>query len=96
MRVSNYLKDVILEATQKSFGNCEVILFGSRTDDSKKGGDFDIAIKTNLSKEEFKKAKVQFFKQLILKDLNLPIDLIAYNHTNELLKKEIDSKGVKL
>ncbi len=96
MRVSNYLKDAILEAAQKSFGNCEVILFGSRTDDSKKGGDFDIAIKTNLSKEEFKKAKVKFFKQLILKDLNLPIDLIAYNQTDELLKKEIDNKGVRL
>ena len=96
MRVSDYLKKVILDAVQKSFGNCEVIFFGSRTDDKKKGGDFDIAIKSNLSKEEFKKAKVQFFKQLILKDLDLPIDLIAYNHINELLKNEVDSQGVRL
>ncbi len=96
MRVSNYLKNTILEVIQNSFGNCETILFGSRTDNSKKGGDFDIAIKCNLSKEEFKKAKVQFFKELILKDLDLPIDLIAYNHAGKMLKNEIDRKGVKL
>lgn len=79
-----------------SFGACEVVLFGSRVDDTKKGGDFDIAIKGNISKQEFREAKVQFFKQLVLNDLSLPIDLIAYNYANETLKKEIDTKGVKL
>lgn len=96
MRVSNYLRDTILKAINKSFGACEVVLFGSRVDDTKKGGDFDIAIKSDLSKSDFKQAKVQFVKQLILNDLYLPIDLIAYNHINEILKHEIDTKGVKL
>jgi predicted nucleotidyltransferase len=97
MRVSNYLKDKILTTIYKSFGKCEVILFGSRVDDNKSGGDFDIAIKSNLSKEEFKKAKIAFFKEMILSDLDLPIDLIDYNHVkNSILKNEIDKKGVKL
>ena len=96
MRVSNYLKLAIVKAIKNSFWDCEIILFGSRSDSSKSGGDFDIAIKCNLSKDEFKKAKVKFFKELILKDLDLPIDLISYNHANSLLKSEIDSKGVKL
>ncbi len=96
MRVSNYLRETILKAINKSFGACEVVLFGSRVDDNKRGGDFDIAIKSNISKQEFREAKVQFFKQLVLNDLSLPIDLIAYNYANEMLKKEIDTKGVKL
>ena len=96
MRVSDYLQRTIHSAVGKSFGKCELILFGSRVDDSKKGGDFDIAIKSNLSKEAFRKAKVQFFKQLILQDLDLPIDLVAYNHIQESFKKEIDTKGVRL
>ena len=95
MRVSNYLKTIILKAIKNSFGDCEVILFGSRVDKSKSGGDFDIAIKSTLSKSEFKKAKVKFFKEIILQDLDLPIDLISYNHANTFLKKEIDSKGIK-
>ena len=94
VRVSKYIKYSILSAIDKSFGDCEVILFGSRADDSKKGGDFDIAIKTELSKEEFRKAKVIFFKELLLNDLELPIDLISYNHINQDFKSEINRKGV--
>jgi len=96
MRLSDYLHRTIKNAISKSFGECEIILFGSRTDDSKKGGDFDIAIKGNLSKEEFRKGKVQFFKELILQDLDLPIDLILYNHARDPFRREIDASGVKL
>ena len=95
MRVSPYLKEQFLKAGKEAFGKCELILFGSRVNDDKAGGDFDIAINYNMKKEEFKKAKVKFFKYLLLKDLDLPIDLVHYNTTNELLKKEIQ-KGEKL
>ena len=90
MRISNYLRNNILQASKIAFEECELILFGSRIDDTKKGGDFDIAIKKKMSSEEFKKAKVQFFKTLILNDLDLPIDLVLYDKANDLLKQEID------
>ena len=89
MRISNYLKKEFLKASKIAFGECELILFGSRVDMNKKGGDFDIAVVKDISKEEFKKAKVQFFKYLLLKDLDLPIDLVHFNSANELLKSEI-------
>ena len=95
MRVSLYLKEQFLKAANVAFGKCELILFGSRANDEKVGGDFDIAINCNMEKEEFKKAKAKFFKYLLLKDLDLPIDLVHYNTANELLKKEIQ-KGKKL
>jgi len=95
MRLSAYLKDEILQASQKAFGECELILFGSRIDNNKRGGDFDIAVVKDMSKEEFRKAKIQFFKYLLLRDLDLPIDLVFYNKANEVFKKEID-KGVRL
>ena len=96
MRIPKYIKDTITQAAHTSFGGCEAILFGSRTDDSKKGGDFDIAIKGNIEYEGFKKAKVQFFKTLLLHDLDLPIDLVHYASANKLLQHEIDKKGVRL
>jgi len=96
MRLSDYLQGVIQNAISKSFGECEIILFGSRTDDSKKGGDFDIAVKCNLSQREFQRAKVQFVKELILQDLDLPIDLISYNHARDSFRKEIDRSGIEL
>ena len=95
MRVSNYLREEIKNASNIAFGEADLILFGSRVDGSKKGGDFDIAVVKEMSVESFKEAKVQFFKYLILKDLDLPIDLVLYSKANELLKQEID-KGEKL
>ena len=95
MRVSKYLKNEIKQACKNAFGECELILFGSRVDDGKKGGDFDIAVVKDIDKESFKKAKVQFFKYLFLKDLDLPIDLVLYSEANEFFKREID-KGEKL
>ena len=95
MRVSSYLKNEIKNASKVAFGDIDLILFGSRVDESKRGGDFDIAVVSNISYEEFKNAKVQFFKYLILKDLDLPIDLVLYSKANKLLKEEID-KGERL
>jgi predicted nucleotidyltransferase len=96
VRVSKYIRHSILSAVDKSFGDCEVVLFGSRVDDEKKGGDFDIAIKSDLSKEEFKRAKIRFFKELLLNDLDLPVDLISYKHANQHFKSEIDHNGILL
>ena len=95
MRISDYLRNIFLEASKSAFGDCKLIMFGSRIDDSKRGGDFDIAIKGDMTVEEFKKAKVAFFKTLILKDLDLPIDLVLYDKANDILKQEIE-KGEEL
>ena len=62
----------------------------------KKGGDFDIALKGDMTKKAFNEGKVKFFKKLILKDLDLPTDLVFYNQSKKELQKEIDSKGMKL
>jgi len=44
MRITEYEKDTIVEAVKSVDPEAKVWLFGSRTDDSKKGGDIDIAI----------------------------------------------------
>ena len=95
MRLSNFLIQKIKKAVYKSFGEVEIYLFGSRIDDEKRGGDIDIAIKGNFSNEEFKKLKVKFFKEMMLMDLDLKIDLVNFNTTDKLLKKEL-KKAIKL
>ena len=96
MRISDNLKNRLLKLFYESFGDVEIILFGSRVDDTKRGGDFDFAIK-GISKEEFKKRKLQFLKLLLLNDLDdLPMDIVHFEGSNELLKNEIINKGIKL
>jgi predicted nucleotidyltransferase len=48
MRISEYEKSVILEAVKSLDPLAGVWLFGSRTDDNKKGGDIDIAILSKI------------------------------------------------
>ena len=96
MRISDNLKNLLLKLFKESFGDVEVILFGSRVDDTKNGGDYDFCIK-NISKEEFKKNKTKFFKLLLINDLDdLPIDIVHFDSVSDLLKTEIIKKGIKL
>jgi predicted nucleotidyltransferase len=44
MRITNAEKDVLVTSVHQEDRNARVWLFGSRVDDSKKGGDIDIAI----------------------------------------------------
>ena len=44
MRITEDQKNVIVEAVINIDPNAKIWLFGSRTDDSKKGGDIDIGI----------------------------------------------------
>ena len=96
MRLSKNILKIIKLALLKSFPNEEVYLFGSRVDDNKNGGDIDLAIKGNLSKEEFKTKKIQFFTELFKQDFDIKIDLVFYNSADNLLKSEIDKNGIKI
>ena len=56
MRLSQYEVESIKKAFQQSFEDGEVYLFGSRVDDSLKGGDIDLYLqpagKNNLSEKK--------------------------------------------
>jgi predicted nucleotidyltransferase len=95
MRISTPLQNLFKNLIKAKLTNTQIVLFGSRTDDNAFGGDFDLAVKGNFSDDEFNIMKTYFFKQLLLKDLDLPVDLINYNQTKGLFKQEID-KGIVL
>ena len=95
MRLSNHLQKIIKQSIYDSFGLVDVYLFGSRTDDTKKGGDIDIAIDTADSAEEFKTKKIKFISLLLKHGFDLKIDLVQYKRNNKLLLKEIKSAGIK-
>ena len=92
MRLENIVLNKIKEAIYNSFGDVKIYLFGSRVDDTKKGG--DIAIDTNLDAIEFRRRKIKFLTNLFKKDFHLKIDIVNLNTKDELLKKQVEKDGI--
>jgi predicted nucleotidyltransferase len=62
MRITENEKNVIINAVKSADPGAKVWLFGSRTDDSKKGGDIDIAIfSEKISRDVMQEIKVRRF-----------------------------------
>ena len=93
MRLSHREINIIISKAKLIFDDAIVYLFGSRTDDSKSGGDIDLYIVTNIKNNIFqKKLKLQ----IILEDiLYKPVDVIISQDKNRLIEKEA-LKGIKI
>ena len=96
MRLEKRIIDKLKQAVYNSFGDVNIYLFGSRTDDTKKGGDIDIAIDTNLSRLEFRKSKAKFISNLIKDNFELKIDVFNYNTTDKFLYDNIRNSALKI
>ena len=84
MRISAFEKESIVNAIKAFDPEAKVWLFGSRADDSKKGGDIDIGI---LSK------KIDFMKKL---DINIDIcDKIGEQKIDLVVSKTGDTAFFK-
>ena len=96
MRLSKRIIDILQDNITKSFGNVDVYLFGSRTDDNKKGGDIDLAIDTNISKQEFRKKKSLFLAMLMRIDFDYKVDIVNFNTKDKLLHNEIRKNSIRI
>jgi len=96
MRLSKRMQSIIKMSIFESFGNVGIYLFGSRVDDMISGGDIDLAIDADISKEEFKKNKINFLANMIRLGFDLKIDLVSYKQDDLLLASEIRNNSVKL
>lgn len=97
MRLPGRIRSQILPALRARFGDVPVYLFGSRADDTKKGGDIDLAIATDMERNEFRTRKIQFLVAMTRRNLEVRIDVVQLgSRTDALLKREILDSGVLL
>ena len=80
MRLNGNEIDIIKKLAHLHFGeDVQVILFGSRTSDEKRGGDIDLFIrKKNGRKPDFR-SKINFTTDLIIKIGEQKIDVVLDN-----------------
>jgi len=95
MRLSEYEKKAIKEAFKKVFKNGKIYLFGSRVDDTKKGGDIDLYLIANKN-ENIKEKKVKFLLKLYEQIGEQKIDVVIAKDKNRLIEQEALKNGIEL
>lgn len=76
MRISESISYSIKKRIQGSIPNAEVFLFGSRADDSAKGGDIDLLL---LTEEKLPLVSINRIRRLILNDIGeQKIDIVNF------------------
>ena len=74
MRLSEFEKDAIKESVLSLDPEAKIFLFGSRADDTQKGGDIDLLILSpRLSTSDKIKIKAQLFKRLEEQKIDIAI-----------------------
>lgn len=77
MRLSDRELTAIKSSFQKHFGpNDHLWLFGSRADDTRKGGDIDLYVETELSAKEAVQGKIKFDAELMMTIGEQRIDIV--------------------
>ena len=85
MRISEIEKTTIVNAILEKDRNAQIFLFGSRTDDFKKGGDIDILVQSDeIGLLEIVKIKSTIFKNIPEQKIDLLVS--KSNETNHFVE----------
>ncbi len=95
MRLNDKYIMTIKNSFQEVFGEGEIYLFGSRVDDSKKGGDIDLYLIIKDKSDLFRK-KLQFLAKIKKVLGEQKIDVVFNIDENRLIEQEARKWGTKL
>lgn len=94
MRLSEKYHQTIKKHFNEFFEG-EIYLFGSRVDDSKKGGDIDLYIVTN-SQEDLLGRKIKFLSRVKRELGDQKIDVVFNEDPTRLIEREAKKWGIQL
>ncbi len=95
MRLNKNQINAIKKLSLENFNSNDVYIFGSRVDDTLKGGDIDIYIQTN-KKDDILKSKIIFLREFEKECGEQKVDLIIDNHSIKKDIFDIAKQGIKL
>jgi predicted nucleotidyltransferase len=96
MRLTSYEQEMIKKAFLEVFEDGSIYLFGSRVDDSKRGGDIDLYLVPSKIYENEREKKVQFLIKLDEYIGEQKIDAIVAKDKSRLVEQEALKYGVML
>lgn len=100
MRLNEYQKEQIHDVLSEVFGpSAEILLFGSRVDDDKKGGDIDLFVDAEFSPTELYAKKLEALGKLQRRLGERKIDLVVHSLFDAvlpLIAREAKLNGVRI
>jgi predicted nucleotidyltransferase len=95
MRLTIHEQEMIKKAFAEIFENGRLYLFGSRVDDTKKGGDIDLYIESAKG-ENLSSKKIDFLVRLKHAIGEQKIDVVIDRGENRLIDKTAKKEGILL
>lgn len=95
MRLKPFEQSIIKNSFLKIFSNGNIFLFGSRIDDSKRGGDIDLFLEVDNKDNLFEK-KIKFLAQIKKSLGEQKIDVVFNENSNRLIEIEANKCKVQL
>jgi len=96
MRLTNDERKAIKKAFKETFKDGRIYLFGSRVDDTKRGGDIDLYLVPNEKFDNEQEKKIDFLIKLDEYIGEQKIDVIIAKDKNRLIEQEALKYGVEL
>ena len=94
MRLNKYYIDTIKSVFEEVFTNGSIYLFGSRVDDSKKGGDIDLYLE--IEEPPTLDKKIKFLSKLKMVLGEQKIDIVFNEDSSRPIEQEIKKWAIKL
>ena len=96
MRLTNYEIKMIQKAFHEAFEDGKIYLFGSRVDDTKRGGDIDLYLIPTKKFDDERERKISFLVKLDDYIGEQKIDVIIATDKNRPIEQEAMKNGVEL
>lgn len=94
MRITAQQTELVIHTIRQHFSDALIWLFGSRVDDSRKGGDFDFYVETACTDIALPMARA---RGDLTDALGMKVDLIVNNHrVDRAIFRIAKSSGVRL
>ena len=99
MRLSEHYRQVLIQQAQEVVGReVELILFGSRLDDSARGGDIDLLIKIDLEATELmnRALRLNARLQMVLGEQSIDIVTLGRGQDQASIHRHALNTGIRL